>query len=572
MAQNHRFPKNELLRYAHQPEFVSGEEYLIVMGSIYLGSPKKQADYALGASRCRDGLEAFLINEDPLRKRKTDKDLCWIITDEGDGKVALQSVATKKYLSIDGHTAVLSRKKQLISVRRSDTLYRFYVTDKDGTEYFLHAARREEAATGINFTSGTVADKTTFGLFRRVTVDLSPKPAGKPLVTAGTYADVHIDNGLQNRPPYLRKSILKTARKYRKNFDLDALIMCGDNISDNASWLDGTGAPQGYWSYEKWQRSRKCLDEALRSSFKNPENSGNILYLTGNHDYQVGDRECNGNTYNSAYYTDLLPEGITHPLYQQMDVKVGPTENLLCYQYRIKDVHFLVLNEPAYPFYPGCKWPGRGDPGHSLEQAEWLEARLKEIEEELGNKAVVFVSSHFPFSLDSFSATYGACPPNHEAFARMTDAMCRFPNLFYVYGHVHCDDIWITHTHSAETVDGICPAELKLEDNGEYLKAVVPENSERAKFRSDVLLPSGFHHVFGGSLSFCGTRYFANNGKKVRSDLTDIEVPFYQVMVAEVYTDRVVLTMHNFGTKKDLLACMPFASHKLKPLVCPLVK
>ena len=104
MAQNHRFPKNELLRYAHQPEFVSGEEYLIVMGSIYLGSPKKQADYALGASRCRDGLEAFLINEDPLRKRKTDKDLCWIITDEGDGKVALQSVATKKYLNIDGHT------------------------------------------------------------------------------------------------------------------------------------------------------------------------------------------------------------------------------------------------------------------------------------------------------------------------------------------------------------------------------------------------------------------------------------------------------------------------------------
>jgi len=572
MAQNHRFPKNQLLRYAHRPEFVSGEEYLIVMGSIYPGSPRKQVDYALGSARCRDGLEAFVINEEPLRKRRTDRDLCWTVTDEGNGKVSLQSVAEKKYLNMDGHTAFLSRKKQLLSVRRSGSLYRFYVTGEDGTEYFLHSAIREEAASGRNFTSGTTPDKTTFGLFQRVTADLPLKPAGKPILTAGTYADVHIDNGLQNRAPYLRRSILKTARKYRKNFDLDALIMCGDNISDNASWLTQTGAPQGYWSYDRWQRSRACLHAALQSSFRNPAKSGNILYLTGNHDYQVGDRDASGNTYNSAYYTDLLPEGITHPLYQQMDVKVGPKENLLCYQYRIGDVHFLVLNEPAYPFCPGSKYPSRGDPGHSMEQADWLEERLKEIEKELGNKAVVFVSSHFPFSLDAFSATYGACPPNHQAFVKMTGTMCRFPNLFYVYGHVHCDDIWITFRNSAETVEGVCPGELKLVEKEDYVAAVAPENSERAKFRSDVLLPSGFHHVFGGSLSFCGTRYFANNGKKTRSDLTDIEVPFYQVMVAEVYEDRVVLTMHNFGKKKDTLERLPNASYKLKPLICPLVK
>jgi len=43
-------------------------------------------------------------------------------------------------------------------------------------------------------------------------------------------------------------------------------------------------------------------------------------------------------------------------------------------------------------------------------------------------------------------------------------------------------------------------------------------------------------------------------------------------MVAEVYEDRVVLTMHNFGKKKDTLERLPNASYKLKPLICPLVK
>ncbi len=571
MKQNYRFPKNQWLRYQHQTEFVSGQDYLLVVGSIYLGNPLKPMDFALRAVPARDGLEAFCITEDSLRKKKTDRDLHWTVTDEGNGQVSLFSVSAKKYLNLDDQGARLSKKKQALTVKRNGSMFRFFA-EQDGKEWYLYAARREETNSKLSFTSGNTSDKTSFGLLQRTTVNIPLKPTSAPILTAGTYADVHIDYGLQMQAPYIRKSIYTVARRYRQKYDLDAIIMCGDNISDNATPETQTGASQGFWPYKRWQRSRARLDEALRKSFRTPEKSENILYLTGNHDYQVGDRQPEGLTYNSAYYTDLLPKNITHALYQTMPVDQGPSENLLCYQYRIKNVHFLVLNEPAFPFTPKGRYPSRGDPGHSLEQAVWLEERLNAIEAELGDKAVIFVSSHFPFTRDSFYTTYGACHPNGEAFYKMMKAMLRFPNLFYIYGHVHCADFWVTLTHSAETVDSVSPIEMNLVDNGEYLNLVTPENSERSKFRSDVILSNGFHHVFGGSLSFCGNRYFSNDGKHLPAGLTADDVPFLQVMVAEVYDDRVVLTMENFGTKKDTLKYLPNATYKLKPLVCPLVK
>ncbi|MBQ4322812.1 MAG: hypothetical protein IJC19_02605, partial [Clostridia bacterium] len=442
--------------------------------------------------------------------------------------------------------------------------------DKEGKAQFLHASLRDEVEGKVVFTAANKAGETTFALLKRAEIDLPLQPQGKPILTAGSYADVHIDYGLQLKPPYMRKDILKTARAYRTRYDLDAIIMCGDNMSDNGSHFD-LGAMQGHWPYSRWQSTRARLDKALRGSFRNPEKADNILYLTGNHEYQAGDRQPEGQTFNSAYYTDLLPQGVTHKIYQQMKVDQGPAENLLCYQYRIGDVFFLVLNDPAYPF---IKWrfPERSEPGHTLEQAQWLEERLKEIEQEKGNKAIIFVSSHFPFTRGEFSATYDVGHPNMEAYYRMDRAMMRFPNLFYFYGHVHGGDRWVTLTHSAETMGHLSPVEMSLEDNGEFLDLTTQESSEREKFRSDVILSQGFHHIFTGSLAFFSNGYFATDGKKLYSTLSAIECPFFQGLVIEVYEDRVVLTMQNFGTKKETLACLKNGTYKLKPLTCPLVK
>jgi hypothetical protein len=339
-------------------------------------------------------------------------------------------------------------------------------------------------------------------------------------------------------------------------------------MSDNGSHF-GNGAVQGNWPYDRWQITRTRLNKALRGSFRNPEKADNILYLTGNHEYQAGDRQPEGQSFNSAYYTDLLPEGVTHKIYQKMDVDQGPADNLLCYQYRIGDIHFLVLNDPAYPFIK-WKFPERSEPGHTLEQAEWLEARLADIEKELGNKAVVFVSSHFPFNRGEFSATYGVGHPNMEAFLKMDRAMMRFPNLFYVYGHVHGGDSWINLTETGENSNGNSKVDIRW--NAEKNCVDADDDLYRGYFSSDLILGTGFWHEFAGSLAYFKNTYFANDGKRIDTWLSEVEVPFFQGCVAEVYEDRIVLTMQNLGTKKGLSDHVPNSSYNLKPLVLPLRK
>ncbi len=570
MKNNARFPKDRFLRYQNIPAYESGEEYLLVMANVHPGGTDKAGDYALRAKACRDGVEAFRFEEDLLRKKRSDRDLYWTVTDEGDGLVSLWSASARKYLTIDAQGVWLKKKKQLLTLRKNGNQVRFFVRDKEGKAQFLHASSREEVPGKIVFTAANKAGETSFGLFRRATVDLPLHPQGKPILTAGTYADIHVDYGLQLQKPYMRKTVPAAARGFRNRFDLDAVIMCGDNLSDNGSHF-GNGAVQGNWPYDRWLITRNRLNEALRKSFRNPEKADNILYLTGNHEYQAGDRQPEGEGFNSAYYTDLLPQGVTHSIYETMDVDQGPKENLLCYQYRIGDIFFLVLNDPANPFIQ-WRFPERNEPGHTLRQAEWLEERLNAIEQELGNKAVVFVSSHFPFRRGEFSATYGVGYPNMEAYYKMDKAMMRFPNLFYVFGHVHGGTNWITMTHTAETMGHLVPVELGLEDNGEFLDLVTQESTEREKFQSDLVLTDGFHHIYGGSHSFFSNPYYETDGKKKNSTLSAVPCPFFQGLAIEVYEDRVVLTMQNFGTKAGVTDYLPGATYNLKPLVCPLVK
>jgi len=569
MEQKHRFPAGELLRYRQISDPIPGEEYLLAIGTLQNLTGLRYKDYALRAKPCRDGLEAVLLDEEPLRKLQNDLSLTWILKKEADGCFSLFSKSAKGYLFLDGRGARISKKKQLLKTVRNGSVHR--ITTADGSGWNLRCVPREDTPFGYAFTSATSENAASLVFLQRVR-GLSPRAEGTPNLTVGAVSDIHIDYGVQTRAPYLRKSVFQAARGFRNRYDLDALITCGDNVSDNASFrIYNRGVLQGKFPREKFLKIQDLLQKTLQRSFRNPENAQNIFWLSGNHDCQVGDRQPEGKRFNSNDYTRLLPKNLQNPLFQPAPMDVGPQEELLCYEVRVKGIPFLVLNTPLYPFAPSSPNvpdPHRPAPGHTLEQAEWLEERLKEIEEEMGRNAVIFVQSHYPFHRGCFISYNKLCKSNLDAYVRMDKALNRHPNLFWVYGHVHGGDDWITHTRSAECMQTHAPVALELDEAG---NVVSPDSPDRGNFRSDVVIGQGFKSIFAGSLAYFETSYFQNDGVRFRSGLTDLDLPFAQGLAIRVYEDRIVITMENFGTREGT-ARIKNGAYKIKPMIYPLEK
>ena len=569
MESAYLFPKDELLRYQHVFPFVSGEKYLLVMAYL-IPSGGRPFDYALRAKEARDGLEAFRFTEEELRKKKNDKDLYWTVTDLGDGAVTLFSETANRYLALDGQGARLSKEKTPLKLTFNGTLLRF--SSLDG-EWNLRCAGRSEVPVRLIFTSGKDAMSSSFGLFRRKH-GIPVRPEGQPRLTVGTITDIHVDYGIQLFRPYLRKSMIRSALGFRRRYDVDAMLICGDIISDNGSGSSYPrgGAMQGKWPRERFLRVQKLLDGALRRSFRREEVSKNLFYLSGNHDHQVGDRQPAGKTYNSAYYTQYLPKDIRNVLTETADVAEGPKENLLCYQYEVNGYDFLILCTPFYPLIEGHPVPERPCPAHDLRQVRWLEQRLNEIEAKKGKNAVIFVASHYPFRPGCFAGGDAQGINNIDACLQMEDLLNRYPNLFYFYGHFQGGDLRVCLRHTAENMCVHSPVALRaVEENG-IKKAVTDDSYDRARFCSDVIDGLGFHEEFAGGMVYYKTHYFKNDGVKVDTWLTHLELPFFQGCAVEVYDDRVVLTMENFGTKAGVYDYLPDATYKLTPVICPLVK
>ncbi|MBQ4322811.1 MAG: hypothetical protein IJC19_02600 [Clostridia bacterium] len=571
MEQNYRFPRNELLKYRHIPQFVSGQAYLLVMASLTGKDPAqtRMQDFALRGKNSRDGLEAIVFTEASLRAKKTDRDLYWIVTDEGNNTVSLYSMTAKKYLVMDSQGARLSKKKQALTLSENGDFYQFSVEDA-GKTFYLRASGHAESPEGLIFTSGSSVASSSFAFLQRI-YGIPAKPAGEKKLTVGTVSDPHIDYGLQLFRPYLRKSVPLSAKAYKSRYDLDVMVTCGDNISDNGSGgYKYGGAVQGKWPRETFLKTQKLLCETVKQAFRDPEKSENILWMTGNHDTQVGDRQPEGQTFDSGDYSSYLSPNATHVLTEKVtDADIVTAEHILCYEVRVKGIPFLVLCTPRYPLDPRRTVPDRYAPAHTPQQAQWLIERLAAIERELGKNAVIFVSSHYPFYQWSFAPEGPECPDNREAFLQLYDVLNGYPNLIYFYGHVHGGDGRLDLRETVENSEIHSRVALQKNEDGSVTNA---DSFDRGYFRSDVIVGTGMCHQFVGSLAHFKTNYFANDGVKVNTWLCEIEVPFFQQLVAEVYEDRVVLTMENLGTKKGVYDHLPNATYKLKPLIVPLKK
>jgi len=568
MPNSPSFPQNELLRYRPVTEPVPGKIYRISVSCLQNRTGLRYKDYALQAKVCRDGLQAILFEEEPVRKLRSESSLCWKLNEEEEGAVSLYSLQAKKYLMLDPQGARLSRNKCLLNKEANGAAFRF--SAKTYPHLYLRCTERADTPYGYVFTSATAENATSLLLLERMEgVPLLPQ--GKKRLTAGTVSDIHIDYNVQGKAPYLRKAVFRAARKFRKKYDLDLLLTCGDNVSDNGSHpIYHRGVLQGKFPREKFLRIQKLLHASLQRSFRDGNREKPILWLSGNHDCQVGDRQPEGKRFNSNDYSNFLPRELLHPLRRPAPMDVGIQEELLCYEYRVKGISFLVLNTPLYPFAPQNPHvpdPHRPSAGHTKEQAEWLRQRLEEIEKADGRFSTVFVLSHYPFHRGSFMSPNKNCRHNYDAYALLEQVLNRYPNLFWIYGHVHGTDDWISHTRSSECMESHLPIPLEGTETG----IVCTDSPDRGSVRSELILANGFKCAFAGSLAYFETSYFKNDGVRFRSALTELEVPFAQGLAVEVYEDRVVLTMENFGTKEGT-ALIRGGTYNLKPMIYPLIK
>lgn len=107
------------------------------------------------------------------------------------------------------------------------------------------------------------------------------------------------------------------------------------------------------------------------------------------------------------------------------------------------------------------------------------------------------------------------------------------------------------------------PTEMALNEQGGL---TCFDSPDRGNLRSELTVGTGFKSIFAGSLAYFETSYFMNDGKRYRSGLTELDVPFSQGLAIEVFEDRVVITTENFGTRKGT-ALIRNGSYKIKPMI-----
>lgn len=394
----------------------------------------------------------------------------------GDGTEAALSLGAKQALTLEvsGNTVTISR-------------------NIGGVKYYL----RFTGGHGTGFEADKATSSNTFYVYavnpgKIPSVPDVEEERETPLYTIAALADMHIDYGLQNNENVIREVTQEALRTIKEKENPDMVIAGGDMTSTNG----GTAA----WDQTKFNKSIQQMTDALSAASKN----GKVLYVNGNHDYEVG-----GTAYNSgAYIDDEMKETVgsyVDALYESEARK----SNLLAYYYKIDGIHYIGLNTP----YNGDKTVSGYT--YTKESIDWVEKTLKGIPED---ELIIFMAHYM---LQDSRGTTGAnkgLSNNYESNTRLKNILLNYPNLIYLYGHDHGGPFIEKDTFervTAYNADG----------------TIETISSKRA---------NSFTSSFVGSLSYYMNRY---NSGWLGADQPKV----VQVLMIYVYQDHVELQMKNYG-------------------------
>ena len=265
----------------------------------------------------------------------------------------------------------------------------------------------------------------------------------KPLLTIGCTSDFHNEKSLvQTDDPtkvQLRGSVAKLFNKMGEEEDVDVILIGGDCSSE-------AEVTEAVWMAMKYK-----LVDVIRTAFK-PGKRTPVLIATGNHDYELSQKDANGHRiFNSAdYYNYPMKQDVGElakgEYIMEDATRNGGTLNVMAaYHYKVYGFDFVALNCAKHSF------ASSGDYQYSMESVQWVADKLDEIYKDDPDKTVFFFL-HIPFG-DSNSIRFtdkGIAKSEAEHLLKMS--LAKHPNLIMLYGHDHGGDQSYTRRTSAQRV------------------------------------------------------------------------------------------------------------------------
>ena len=363
-----------------------------------------------------------------------------------------------------------------------------------------------------------------------------------PILTSFCFSDVHNNFAMleptNNTGDYIIRGTVTLAIKELLETEgkVDVVILGGDYMSDYPSWDEESGFGKLPYKYFLGYKAKTI------ATFTQLSEGGKFIYIGGNHDYAQGEASgLGGNgkngTYNATdfYSGDGMEKVMGKLSADDMFTKVGTNTGLtyiLAYYYEVDGIGFVGLAPD-----PDMLWLKQAD-GLNAESLAWLDAKLDEVDPD--GKKVIFVNCHYPIygrgeNQGNQYNTYNA--------ELLTPVFLGHNNLFHLYGHW---ESWNTTYTSANL--------SHYDKNGNII-----DGSRAAVQSNDVILAKdrGFNAVYMGHFRpmqrsypdwFYDDAVYGYGGYSKKQTTPSSATPkIAQGMYIEVYEDRIVFTMKNFG-------------------------
>lgn len=265
----------------------------------------------------------------------------------------------------------------------------------------------------------------------------------KPLLTLACISDIHTERSLIDCANLsdiaLRGSFTKTLLKIKQTENIDVMMLGGDCTSDATIPV------------ENWQQVRKLIAQYTRLAFPS-QTSTPVIYITGNHDYEVANWDNIPKPYNAGdYYTFPMKDDIGEltegeAFYEDADNgELGKMTLLAAYHYVINGFDFVILN-CGKNFFKSA-W----DYVYSEESVQWVADKLAEIYAENPEKTVFF-ALHVPFSDSNSIREPSKGMASSPGTNLLKQTLSQYPNLIMLYGHDHGGDKAYTRRKTSQRV------------------------------------------------------------------------------------------------------------------------